>query len=353
MAEEQPPMGMTADELAEKNKVNKYEDKTENVDQSQTGQEEQASDQNEGVDEEVREKNENVELERKEEPKPQPQQNSNKMEEFANEKGYDWVDFSQLPGEIRETVEPRFHRLYRQLMASDANNKETVKMNMALAEKIEKLQETTQKQLDIHSEEQKNKELADVRGQIRQAADEGDGDRVLELTSQLVDVQKKYEPKEEPTEKPEEKKEPTGGGLSEEDAKYVTDWTEERDDLGNPVRPWIQPGHPLQKFATDLALALMSHPNYEKVSIGDVLSEVEKIVNAELSSRTTPNRQSSINRNTSVTFGRDQNIRSDGKKKTSLTPREQQIAINTIGRLPGISDEEAIRRYMKQKEASM
>lgn len=121
-----------------------------------------------------------------------------------------------------------------------------------LGNRLEKLSERTGKLEEAEFGDQ----VEQLRAQKVQALEEYDFEKAAAIDEQLMEVKlsQRQMPQPEPTPEPSEAQ--IDPGLQ----SYISEWGAERDDSGNYVRPWANPGHPEYEKAVDTAIRYSKDP---------------------------------------------------------------------------------------------
>lgn len=222
--------------------------------------------------------------------------------------GYDRIDFSKLPEEVRAEIEPRFHRMYGQVKAQDRKFTEAMDVMRQQSEVIAELQKgvgnvvnhlNTQ---DFNNAEAKAREDADAafkRGDSRAylAATE----KVAQLSAQkTVNQTLRQQTQQQQPQQPQQQKQPTNsardvanraaqqGLLDPADVSAFEAWQEERDNTGNLVRPWTKRETAGEGFDAALmrSASVFADPKYKNASIEQKLEAVDRMMGLDRQSPT-------------------------------------------------------------------
>lgn len=183
------------------------------------------------------------------------------------------------PGEGREHVEmppeiqDRFNRLYRQVKAQD----EKFLLQAKHTEKLTKDLTATRQELEA---EKSRDAISSLRGQIKEARENGDDDKVERLREQLTELQAEAKVQEklrtlQP--KPEEKAADTAPvDLSRADTNLIVRWANETDPDGNFVRPWTQGTNARVDEASAYLAKILADPEHDDLTMPEKLDMVDK-----------------------------------------------------------------------------
>lgn len=245
------------------------------------------------------------------------------------------------PIELTPEAQKRFNRIYAQNQSYKRTTEETAKIaktlaeeNKRQAEENKRLEERLNKLEQGYSEDKKEVTIDRLKKERREALANGDDDRVLELTDEIIslkyrkpEVSEKKEVKEEVS-KEEVKEEPE---IDQELEKIIFDWRYEKNKNGMLLRPWAVDDHPENKMAIKMAEAIVERED-GNITIEDLLAQVEKGMNRYLgiSKERTPT-------NVESTGG------GKGKVSTSsLTPEQKRVA-----KLMFPNEKDPFERYAK------
>jgi hypothetical protein len=238
------------------------------------------------------------------------------------------------PIELTPEAQKRFNRIYAQNQSYKRTTEETAKIAKSLAEENKRLEERLNKLEQGYSEDKKEVTIDRLKKERREALANGDDDRVLELTDEIIslkyrkpEVSEKKEVKEEVS-KEEVKEEPE---IDQELEKIIFDWRYEKNKNGMLLRPWAVDDHPENKMAIKMAEAIVERED-GNITIEDLLAQVEKGMNRYLgiSKERTPT-------NVESTGG------GKGKVSTSsLTPEQKRVA-----KLMFPNEKDPFERYAK------
>lgn len=184
--------------------------------------------------------------------------------------GWETVDFKADPP---EKVEARFKRIYGQLKHREDVEKQLIKDNRALMERLSKIEKAKE-------DETRNASLADVEKRIAKANEEGNYDEAAKLTRFLA---REEAAAVRPKETPKPKEQPAG---VHPDAFVAEAWSSETDDSGKPVRPWARTGHPQNADAMELMAAVFEDPRYADKPVMTQLREMERRFKAKFAKPT-------------------------------------------------------------------
>ena len=178
--------------------------------------------------------------------------------------------------EFSPEQQKRFNRLYGQVKTQDKQLGELSQMNAKLIERLEaQEQKTAVREIDG--------ELADLRAAKKEALDAGDTDKVMEIDDAILDAKIKAK---EASETPEPKKDPDKSNddfdFTPSQKDRLIEWATERNDKGDVIRPWADPGHPKHTTAMKIAEGVLGDPEYTGADMEDILKEVDRVATLAL-----------------------------------------------------------------------
>ena len=232
--------------------------------------------------------------------------------------GEEFIDFKTA---APEEVEKRFRRIYGHMKQSERVNAELIANQRALVEKLEKVEQNV-------SDGAKNDVLATLKSEKKAALESGDFDKVIEIDDRIIELKTAVE------KKPESKSQPEGP-LNREQLSRVQEWIREVNSDGDYIRPWAQPGHPLNAKVANLAAAAMEDPELSAQGMEAVLSEVDKLMSKPKPVRTT------------AVLSGDGDIRPPSGKKTTLSADERYVAAKMF---PDLPPDKAESRYSEARK---
>lgn len=225
-------------------------------------------------------------------------------------------------------VEARFKEVYGQMKQYERISKDSVRTVDQLAADNAKLVSRLDQMESSQAEKAVSDRLGELAGQEKEAMESGDYERATDVRNQITDLKVDAKvPKEPAAEEPEEP------WLTPERYEKISDWSAERDDQGNLLRPWADPDHEDHKTALRAAQVIIS--DNPDVDLDDLLKEIEK-VNGRVTQKTTRPFASTLSANSDV---RPQS------KKISLSEDEKLIARRMYQ-----GDPKAVEKYAKAKE---
>lgn len=271
--------------------------------------------------------------------------------------GYDPVDLSGLPEELRAPLEDRFKYLYTQVKT---NEREKNRLDRTLNEfrgvaasqsqKIEELMGGFGQVVSHLETKTFNDTESTLKQQLRAAFDAGDNDKYFELQEKLDDIrlEKKFSAinkKEAPKQERQAISVQEESGIAPEDQRVIATWQDEKDDSGVLMRPWaINRGtveNPDKNYLAALAetRAVLMSPLYADKTMEEKMSEVDKRMGV----------QKTASRQTVMGGGLTGNRKTS---KITLSPKQQEIARRTKFAGPGKTDTDHLEAYRKQIEQS-
>jgi hypothetical protein len=147
---------------------------------------------------------------------------------------------------------------------------EMAKANKALFDKVSAIEE-----------QGKESKVDTIRAGIKEAAEEGDYERVATLTDELTTIKSSEGRKPAETEAPPPKdpgsdKPDLSEFLTPDEEVQLTRWANETDDNGQARRPWLGEGHPQYSRAMKMAEAAMADPSFNTAA--EVMAEVDRLM---------------------------------------------------------------------------
>lgn len=225
-----------------------------------------------------------------------PDSTASGEEAKTEERGRDFVEFPD------QQTEDRFKRVYGHMKQNERALEEMGRVNKALLEKVEKLEQT-------QHEGQTRNNIEDLRQQKAKAYEDGDFTRVAEIDERIIEL-KLEKPKTDTVIKETE----STDELPTDDRARILSWSNERDADGRPVRPWAQEDSP--QFPRTLGMIQAVRQDTDNVE--EILKEVDRIMNP----------QSTAKPNQATVLASDPGARPREKGKTKLTPEERMVAQN-------------------------
>jgi len=245
--------------------------------------------------------------------------------------GYEQVDFNKIQDpELAQKVEARFNRLYAQMKESHTVAQKTEQILMEQAKQMDDLKASMASQ-------KSDSTMADLRKQLKEAKEDSDYDREVRIQEQMANVvaeQKfadvKLEPKKAPEAQPAQPQN-QGPALSDNELSIVEAWQNERNDRNEVSRPWAYYGHPDYQDAMAEVQAVLVSKRFANKSMQEKLAEVDK--------------RMGMSKNSDARSVLGGNLTMPNKSKTiELTPAQKEIALK-LGRIRGLDDETALKRY--------
>lgn len=196
-----------------------------------------------------------------------PEQEAEKEAPQADTDGKKFVDFTELPPE----VEARFKRMYGHMKQYERVAQEHAKVNKALVERLEKLEEGDfQERMETIQEQQ------------RQAWENGDYDKAQKLNDKLIDYKLAQQGREEKggpeVTAPNFQEDP----IPEEHMGKLSAWASETGRDGQPLRPWANPQHPQHRRALHAIQSAVLDPDLYDVETGEGFENVLKHVDGKM-----------------------------------------------------------------------
>lgn len=233
-------------------------------------------------------------------------------------KGTEWVDFEELPEEIRGKYEERFKRIY-------GHNKQSERVIESLSKDMRSIIDRLDAQEQAQEKKKLDDKLSELKGQKVEALKAADYDRVTQIDEQIIEEKTKEDvkPKVQDTYQ-----------MSPQMVAKLTTWASELDNDGNMVRPWADPAHPKHQKMLQMATAIMQDPDFDDP---DDLKKMEKVLGEVDRLFVTPK----ATRNTAQVLS-GESVRNTSKNST-LTEAQKFTA-----RKMGMSEEkyaEALKKY--------
>lgn len=240
------------------------------------------------------------------EPNQQQEQQPNQQQEQQPD-GKQFIDLETLA----PAVKARFERIYGHMKENERAVAESAKVNRALIERLEKL-ENSEIQQQITSLEARQKE----------AFESGDYDKAQEYANQLIDY--KLAEKSRPETKI-EVPEPhaTDQPLNDDQMDLLASWARATDADGNPLRPWAHPQHQDHQKAIRYIQAAAVDPDYDIESAEGFKALLQSVDQRMTGRRQQPQQQSRV---AAVLSGNGDGRPRTSEKTPRLTPEEQRVA---------------------------
>lgn len=231
-------------------------------------------------------------------------------------------------------IERRFNQIYREKKIEQAKNKE---MQDRLAE-LTKASVLLQKKLE-QSERQENVDA--IRHNIRVARENGDVETEEKYREMLVELkaEEKANAVVKVTEKePETKKVETPFDVIPEfEARMINKWVAEKDEDGEPLRPWaVDSDHPKADAAAKFLATLIQNPRYDSLDIEEKLQMVDEKFAEK------PKTKRDVNAVASSTLTKQKQIAQD-----KLSDDEKRVAYRMFS---SYSREDAEKMYLDGKK---
>lgn len=236
------------------------------------------------------------------------EQSSESSQPTQQTNGYDRVDFNKLSPELRQEFEPRFNRVYGQMKAQDRKLSEAHDVLRQQSEVIAQLQQGVGRVVEhINTQDFAASEEA-ARVEADRAFQKGDSKAYLAAMEKVTEVkaQKIFDLRMRQQQQQNQQRQPAQpqrqqansavdmanraiqqGILSSGDESAFQAWQDEKDNNGNPIRPWAKRETAGESFDGVLlrAAGVFADPRFKNMSIEQRLGEVDRIMNV---SRETP-----------------------------------------------------------------
>ena len=161
------------------------------------------------------------------------------VDQEPEEKGTDWVEIED------PKLKARFNRLYRHTKEANERAEKTERQISLLAEQNSKLQKALETIAGGMRDKEMQAELATLKKDAKEALATGDTEAFMEANERLLEM--KQSAKKE-TEAPA----PAEPHISPTEMQVINAWQAQKDDEGEPLRPWAMPNHPEFASTQDL-----------------------------------------------------------------------------------------------------
>ena len=259
------------------------------------------------------------------------------VDQEPEEKGTDWVEIED------PKLKARFNRLYRHTKEANERAEKTERQISLLAEQNSKLQKALETIAGGMRDKEMQAELATLKKDAKEALATGDTEAFMEANERLLEMKQSAK-------KEAEAPAPAEPAISQTEMQVINAWQAQKDDEGEPLRPWAMPNHP--EFASTQDLIQRVTRTMPDASVREILREVdkrmEKILGADDEDEDQPN---PVRRAFASPRGRPA---PQERERTSLSTQERVIAeamfMGGRGSLAKTS-KEAHELYLKQKKA--
>ena len=259
------------------------------------------------------------------------------VDQEPEEKGTDWVEIED------PKLKARFNRLYRHTKEANERAEKTERQISLLAEQNTKLQKALETIAGGMRDKEMQAELATLKKDAKEALATGDTEAFMEANERLLEMKQS-------SKKEAEAPAPAEPAISQTEMQVINAWQAQKDDEGEPLRPWAMPNHP--EFASTQDLIQRVTRAMPDASVREILREVdkrmEKILGADDEDEDQPN---PVRRAFASPRGRPA---PQERERTSLSTQERVIAeamfMGGRGSLAKTS-KEAHELYLKQKKA--
>jgi hypothetical protein len=269
----------------------------------------------------------------------------------AKPTGYDPVDLSTLPDEIRKPLEDRINYLYRQTKTNEKAVREYRSVTADQSKLIDELRQNVGQVVHHIQTEQTSEKEAQLQAEMEKAFSEGDIKAFTKAQTALVSFHAKQNaPKQEvrqnlgqPAQNARQVAQEAvqDGEISHQDAQYMEAWAAETDERGQSIRPWTvnpDPNFPDPDF---VKAAMLADQFYQK-NPGATIQQVTSFVDQKMG----------VKRNAAQTVMGGNLTTPRKSARVNITPKQQEIAVRTKFGGPGKSDAEHIEAYRKQIEST-
>jgi hypothetical protein len=190
-----------------------------------------------------------------EETKPAPK-------DLPSDQEWDHVEFD-------EKTQRRFNRVYAEMKEQKRLVGQMASDNKKLLDRLENM-ESSQRESAI------SQRISDLRTSEKEALESGDYERASAVRDQITDLRVEAKiPKAPPKEEPEVDVNAAQDRWMSENGPRINQWVNERDEKGNLLRPWADPGH--EEHDTALAAAKVVMEQNLNTDIETVLQKIDKV----------------------------------------------------------------------------
>jgi hypothetical protein len=272
---------------------------------------------------------------------PQLQQQQN-----GRPPGYDPVDLSGLPDDVRKPLEDRFKYMYGQIKGNQRTLDQFRGIAKSQSEQIEQLMNGFGKVTEHLHDTTLAQTESELIKQRNAAFEAGDNKTYMEAQDKLDEIrlEKKLSSKQKtaPQKQPERPApiDNTAFTMTSDDQRVLDAWQDEKDESGNPMRPWTHARYENDQQYLDAlgeVMTVMRSPRFANKSMAEKLAEVDK--------------RMGVAKRTMATNVMGANL--TGNRKTTkviLNPNQERLALKTKFAGPGKSDAEHLDAYRKQLE---
>lgn len=259
------------------------------------------------------------------------------VDQEPEEKGTDWVEIED------PKLKARFNRLYRHTKEANERAEKTERQISLLAEQNTKLQKALETIAGGMRDKEMQAELATLKKDAKEALATGDTEAFMEANERLLEMKQAAKA---PPEKPAQSE----SVISQTEVNVINAWQGQKDDDGEPLRPWAMPNHP--EFAATQDLIQRVARTMPDAPVREILGEVDRRMEKLLATDDDEDeRPNPVRRAFSSPRGRPA---PQERERTSLSNQERVIAeamfMGGRGSLAKTS-KEAHELYLKQKKA--
>jgi hypothetical protein len=259
------------------------------------------------------------------------------VDQEPEEKGTDWVEIED------PKLKARFNRLYRHTKEANERAEKTERQISLLAEQNTKLQKALETIAGGMRDKEMQAELATLKKDAKEALATGDTEAFMEANERLLEMKQAAKA---PPEKPAQSE----SVISQTEVSVINAWQGQKDDDGEPLRPWAMPNHP--EFAATQDLIQRVARTMPDAPVREILGEVDRRMEKLLATDDDEDeRPNPVRRAFSSPRGRPA---PQERERTSLSNQERVIAeamfMGGRGSLAKTS-KEAHELYLKQKKA--
>lgn len=242
-----------------------------------------------------------------------------------------WVDF---PPEAQK----KFDRVYGDLRRQQALNTKLIQDNEVLASRLSELEGVVVTGR-VSGEEEK------LRSAKRQALENGDFTRVMEIDDAIMDLKIKASSIRPEPVKTTARQEPAGyeqPGLDPGEQSAIEEWANARTPDGQLIRPWAHTGHPLHQRATHILEGLKVDPELFGATPVAFMSQMDRLMGVNK-----PQPVQRVVAKPPAFLAGDQPVRKTTPQDVELTAEQRYYAKKLF---PGKADaeeryKEALKRY--------
>lgn len=274
-------------------------------------------------------------------PDPQAQQ----QRDPGRPAGYEPVSLDDLPPEKQKEIDDRINYLYRQVKDHERTNREYKTIAQQQSAAIDELMNGVGQVVNHLHGRQAAESEASLMQEMQTAWESGDNKTYLEKQNKLLDLklQQRQQPQQPQKTQAQQQQQSTASPITDTDTRIIEAWQSEKDERGQPLRPWVQtddPNDPDPDFVKALTVAKRVWEKNPHKTAQENLAEVDRIMGTKQNGGGQTVLRGGLN--------------TPGKRSTiRLTPTQEKIAIKTkYGAKQGAKTEaEYMAAYRKQIES--